>query len=70
MFTIDVEFSQLDQLDPAVPVVVFIEEADVLHRAPNVVDVRDSAARIDLARRWSVLADRAPRLLATLRAAG
>lgn len=70
MITIDVDLEDLDRLDADVPVVVFVDEAEVRHRTPHVIDVRDRSARLDLARRQSSLADRAPRLLASLRAAG
>jgi len=69
MITIDVDLTELDALDPEIPVVVFISEAEVHRRSPTVVDVRDRSAQLDLARRQSSLAERAPRLLASLRAA-
>ena len=70
MITIDVRLEDLDGLETEVPVVVFVQEAEVRHHSPHVIDVRERSARLDLARRQSSLADRAPRLLATLRAAG
>ncbi len=70
MVTIDVQLEQLDTLDPQVPVVVPVPEAEVHHRAPHdAADVRNLSARLDLARRWSSLGERAPRLLESLRAA-
>ena len=70
MITIDVDLEELDGLDDDVPVVIFVPEAAVVHKTPHVIDVRERSVRLDLARRQSSLADRAPRLLATLRAAG